>query len=132
MLNSCASDNQLYRQIFPDSGIANLFQQADTKVKHVIQYKIKPYVFNLILLWKIIHYLIYWSAKSNEIITLYIGSLFGGHCPAADFLQHFQTFVSKLSLDVCLLMKLGMDGPNVRLTLGPSIPSFINKQTSKL
>ena len=52
----------------------------------------------------------------NEIITLYIGSLFVGHCPVADLLQHFQTFVSKLSLDVCLLVKLGMDRPNVNIS----------------
>ena len=73
-----------------NSYIANSFLQADTKVKYLIQYGIKHYVFNLILidvknqpfrfhLYKTTTsqvkkqydtYLTYWSAKRNEIITL--------------------------------------------------------------
>ena len=49
LLNSSASDNQLYRRMFPDADIANSFQHADTNVKFVMQYRIKSYVFNLIL-----------------------------------------------------------------------------------
>ena len=39
-VNSCTCEDQLYRQLFPGSDIAQSFQQADTKVKYVI-----PYVF---------------------------------------------------------------------------------------
>ena len=35
--------------MFPDADIANSFQHADTNVKLVMQYRIKSYVFNLIL-----------------------------------------------------------------------------------
>ena len=40
-----------------------------------------------------------------------MGSLIVGHGPATHLIQHFKTLVSKLSLDICLLMNLGMDGP---------------------
>lgn len=145
LFNSCESDNQLYKQMFPDSDTVKSFRQADTKVKYVMQHGIKPHVLNLILTElkdqpfcfhfdetmsgqlkkQYDAYLTYWSAKSNEIITSYIGSLFVEHCAAADLLQYFQTFVSKLSLDVCLLMNLGMDGPTVNLSFQRQLISML-------
>ena len=128
---SLVGENQLYRQMFLDSDIAESFQQADTNVRYVKHYRIKPYAFNLVLtdlkdqpfhfhfdettasqVKKLYDaYPMYWGAKSNKIIFSYMGSLIVEHGPAAHSIQHFQTLVSKLSLDVCLLMNLGMDGP---------------------
>ena len=41
---SVSSDNQRFRQMFPDSEIAKNYQQSETKIKYSIQYGIAPYL----------------------------------------------------------------------------------------
>ena len=50
---------------------------------------------------------------SEEIKTIYCGSLFVGHCTADDLLDHFDHFMKDFGLDVEYLLNIGMDGPNV-------------------
>lgn len=150
--NSCAEDNSLYRRMFPDSAIAKSYEQADSKVKYVVQYGITPYVFKLIIAdikgqpfrfhfdetttsqvkKQYDAYITYWSAEGDEIVTSYIGSLFVGHCPADDLLLHFQTFVSKLSLDLNYLMNLGMDGPYVNLSFQRKLVAMLERNDGTL
>ena len=50
----------------------------------------------------------------------YTGSLFVGHCPAGDLLEHFYHFIQDLNLDLDNLINLGMDGPSVNKKLEKS------------
>ena len=86
------------------------------KISHFISILIKPPLAN----WKRRQYgayRMYSKPKNNKIIT--------SHCPAADVLQHFQTFVFKLSLDVCLLTNLWMNGSNVNLSFQRKLISVL-------
>lgn len=86
------------------------------KISHFISILIKPPLAN----WKRRQYgayHMYCKPKNNKIIT--------SHCPAADVLQHFQTFVFKLSLDVCLLINLWMNGSNVNLSFQRKLISVL-------
>ena len=51
--------------------------------------------------------------KTKLVMCEYTGSLFVGHCPAADLLEHFYHFIQDLNLDLDNLINLGMDGPSV-------------------
>ena len=86
------------------------------KISHFVSIFIKPPLAN----WKSKQYgayCMYCKPKNNEIIT--------SHCPTADVIQHFQTFVFKVSLDVCLLINLWMDGPNVNLSFQRKLISML-------
>ena len=58
-------------------------------------------------------YVTYHSPLQKNVITSYTGSLFVGHCTAADLLDHFLIFIKDLGIDTNLMMGIGMDGPNV-------------------
>ena len=57
------------------------------------------------------------------------------HCPAEKMLEHFLEFVKKVNLDLRLMLRLGMDGPNVNLKFDDLLVSskdFQNLNTSIL
>ena len=64
---------------------------------------------------------------SEEIKTIYCGSLFVGHCTADD-LDHFDHFVKELDLDVEYLLNIGMDGPNVNKKYEQLLESHLGKE----
>ena len=59
-------------------------------------------------------YVQYWSNEQN-LVSVYCGSLFVGHCFSKDLLAHFLKFGEEMQWEPDLLLQLGMDGPNVNL-----------------
>ena len=58
-------------------------------------------------------YITYYSNSAEEITISYVGSLFVGHCPANDLVQHIYHFIEELQLSLDNLLNIGMDGPSV-------------------
>ena len=58
-------------------------------------------------------YISCFSKKLSNIVTLYFGALFVGHCTTDDLVDHFFEFVRDLGLDFNLLVALGIGDPNV-------------------
>ena len=58
-------------------------------------------------------YVLHYSNQFKKVTTAYVGSLFVGHCTAADLLDYFFEFVRSLNLDTNLLLAIGMDDQNV-------------------
>ena len=130
---SANGDSLRFKSMFPDSAIASLYSQEETKIKYTIQYGIAPYFKQQLLSdmkdcpfsfrfdetttaqkkKQYDGYVTYFSARENITVTSYCGSLFMGHCLADDLVEHFFEFMRNLDLDVKLLLALGMDGPSV-------------------
>ena len=55
----------------------------------------------------------YWSTETNLI--LYCGSIFVGHCTSRDLLQNFNEIGDEMKWKADLLLRVGMDGPNVNI-----------------
>lgn len=130
---SSKGDSARFKSMFPDSNIAQLYSQEETKMKYNIQFGIAPYFKQQRLndmkdspfsfrfdetttaqkKKQYDGYVTYFSSLENVIVTAYCGSLFMGHCLADDLVEHFFEFMRKLDLNVQLLLALGMDGPSV-------------------
>lgn len=130
---SAAKDSRLYKRMFPIDPVAKKYQMGETKVKYTIQFGISPYIKSIIL--KDVQnkpfsfkfdesttsqtkkqydgYITYYSSVFGKVITIYLGSLFVGHCKDQDLVDHFYTFMTEFDLDTDYLLALGMDGPNV-------------------
>ena len=54
--------------------------------------------------------------QKEEVMNMFVGSMFVGHCNADQLLEHFSYFMTELKFDPCLLLSLSMDGPNVNLS----------------
>ena len=133
--SSADGDNEKFQRMFPDSAIAKAYKQGRTKVKYTVHFGIAPHVKALLLeevrnvpfAFKFDEtttsqvkkqydgYITYYSNSKKEITTSYCGSLFLGHCSAADLINHFFHFIEDLELDVNNLLNIGMDGPSVNL-----------------
>jgi hypothetical protein len=131
--SSADGDNEKFQQMFPDSAIAKAYKQGQTKVKYTVHFGIAPHVKELLLeevrnvpfVFKFDEtttsqvkkqydgYVTYYSNSKKEITTSYCGSLFLGHCSAADLVNHFFHFIEDLKLNINNLLNIGMDGPNV-------------------
>ena len=58
-------------------------------------------------------YVTFFSKTANKVTTIYAGSLFVGHCMAADLVDHFNEFMKELNLSTNYCLGISMDGPNV-------------------
>ena len=58
-------------------------------------------------------YITYWSKSTDQVENTYLGSLFVGHCAAADLVDHYLEFKQRWHLEDHLLLHVGMDGPSV-------------------
>ena len=58
-------------------------------------------------------YITYSSPTLGRVITVFMGSLFVGHCKDQDLIDHFYAFMKDFELDTDYCLALGMDGPNV-------------------
>ena len=132
---SAKNDSEKFRRMFPDSKIAEAYQQGETKIKYVIQFGIAPYIKNELLnnfknqpfTFKFDEtttsqvkkqydgYVQFWSNTTNQIVNRYCGSVFVGHCRSEQLLEHFDEFAEELNWDPAFLLHIGMDGPNVNL-----------------
>ena len=132
---AATGDGDRFRQMFPDSKIAQGYKQNETKMAYVIKYGLSPYFRESLksdfhakaFCFKFDEtttsqvkkqydgFVQYWSKSQNGIVVAYCGSLFVDHCPAEKLVEHFFTFIKKSGLDVKFMLHLGMDGPNVNL-----------------
>ena len=131
---SAKNDSEKFRRMFPDSKIAEAYQQGETKIKYVIQFGIAPYIKNELLndfknqpfTFKFGEtttsqvkkqydgYVQFWSNTTNQIVNRYCGSVFVGQC-RSEQLEHFDEFAEELNWDPAFLLHIGMDVPNVNL-----------------
>ena len=58
-------------------------------------------------------YVKFFSLESGEVVISYCETSFVGRFPAPDMVNHLKTFAAKQSLNLKLLLNLGMDSPNV-------------------
>ena len=107
--------------MFPDSKIAASFSQEETKVKYNTGPYIKeslikdlcscPFTSNLrrqpLSKWK--NNMMGMFSISQNIKTVYCGSLFIGLCDSSDLVQHFIDFSKKMKWDNSYLLQLGMN-----------------------
>ena len=134
---SASDDNARFAAMFPDSKIAQSYEQSETKVMYCLKFGLAPYIKGQLMseftnstpfTFKFDEttnrqvekqfdgYLQFWSRRHNKVITAYVGSLHLGHCTADQMVEHFHTYIKDLKLNVCLLLHLGMDGPNVNIS----------------
>ena len=109
LFNSCDGDNNLYERMFPNSSVAKHYRQGRGKVNYVIEFKISPYINELVkadlqnqpftfhfnetttnqVKKQYDGYCTYWSLKNREISTTYCGSFYVGRCTPDDMIAHF-------------------------------------------
>ena len=83
-------------------------------------------------------YLRYWSPSAGQIVNVYCGSLFVGHCTHSQLVDHFREFQDDLGLNADYLLHLGMDGPHVNKKFASTLAAeladdgktFLNLPTS--
>ena len=101
---SLKKDGKRFRAMFPDSMIAKSYSMADTKSQYVIKFGIADYLTKK-LINDVNHvpflflfdestnnqvkkqydgYVSYWSPRYDQVVSVYAGSLFVGHCNADD------------------------------------------------
>ena len=145
---SSNGDAERFQSMFPDSEIAKKYSQEETKTKYVIQFGVARYVkstlmkdfsgspfsfkFDETTTTKVQKqydgYITYISPiENNRVVTRYVGSLFVGHCTAADLRVHFYEFMKELELDTDLLLGIGLDGPNVNLRFQRELAKELEK-----
>ena len=111
-------DGDRFRQMFPDSKIAQGYKQNETKMTYVIQYGLSPYFRESLksdfhanaycfkfdeattsqVRKKYDGSVQYWSKSQNGIVVAYCGSLFVDHCLAEKLVGHFFTFIKSKHL----------------------------------
>ena len=135
-------DSERFRPMFPDSMIAKSYSVADTKSQYVIKFGIADYLTKK-LIYDANHvpflflfdevkkqygeYVSYWSPRYDQVVSVYAGSLFVGHCNADDLVEHYNHFVDKLELKSDYLLHLGMDDPNANLSFENKLESNLRK-----
>ena len=115
---SASGDSERFREMFPDSTIQfGIAPHVKSKLKEDIFGSPFAFKFDETTTAQVKKqydgYVTYHSPLQKNVITSYTGSLFVGHCTAADLLDHFLIFIKDLSIDTNLMMGIGMDGPNV-------------------
>ena len=144
---SASNQSLLYKEMFPDSAIAQSFTCGSSKMAYIIKFglalyfeeKIKedikgaPFTFKFDetttrqVVKQYDAYIHYWSKTHGHVTTNYLGSLFLGHCTASDLLEHYLQFRENWKLDDNLLLHLGMDGPNVNLLFERNLSEYLKK-----
>ena len=149
---SCKSDNNIYRRMFPDSEIAKNYEMSATKVMYIIRHGIAIYVRNDLkkeiddrpftfhfdestteqVKKQYDGYATFFSTSQQQVTTAYFGTLFVGRCSSEDMITHFHDFFKEKSLNVKYLLNLGMDGPNVNIAFkNLLIDDLINNHETK-
>ena len=136
-LRSCNVISDCFKEIFPDSKIANKFSLATIKCSYMIAYGIAPY-FASLLLKDIKHsdnfsisfdeslnsvtaneqmdiVIIFWDKLNSEVEVRYLTSIFLGHTRADDLLKAFQETTSKLELDKTLQVLMDRTSVNWKI-----------------
>ncbi|GBN16550.1 hypothetical protein AVEN_227752-1 [Araneus ventricosus] len=131
--NSCKDISNLFREMFPDSKIAEKFSCGPTKCSYLISFGIAPYIKGVLFkcLGELNVYSLmfdealnkslqakqmdlhirFWNEKNQEVETRYVASTFMGHSTAEDILREFYNSTEKL--DLRKVLSLSMDGPSV-------------------
>ena len=130
---SASEGGFLYRTMFPNDPIAKKYKTGETKIKYLIQFGIAPYTKSSLLkdgdgrpfVFKFDEtttsqvkkqydgYGTFFFKTANKVTTIYAGSLFVGHCMAADLVDHFNEFMKELDLNTTTYcFGISMDGPN--------------------
>ena len=147
-LNSTDEVRELFKDMFPDSQIAQNLKIGKTKTKYVIDYGIYPYVQSLlnemvetstidamVILFdetlnkeqgkkQLDYHIRFWHG--NRVYTRYLDSEFMGKATSIDLLQKFIGLDNNTklpSLKNCI--QISMDGPNVNLALKKQVNDVI-------
>ena len=65
---------------------------------------------------------------NEEIVNTYAGSLFMGHCSAANLVHHFYKIVQPLGAKGVHLLHLGMDGPQVNTKFEKDLQASLHEK----
>ena len=149
---SCRSDNNIYRRMFPDSEIAKNYEMSATKVMYIMRHGMAIYVRNDLkkeiddrpftfhfdestteqVKKQYDGYATFFSTSQQQVTTAYFGTLFVGRCPSEDMITHFHDFFKEKSLNVKYLLNLGMHGSNVNIAFKDLlIDDLINNHETK-
>ena len=150
--SSSTQMSELYRIMFPDSAIAKSFTGGATKISYLVKHGLTPYfeerlknnISGVPFTFKFDEtttkqvkkqydgYLCYWSNSSEQVENRYLGSLFVGHCTAADLVDHYLEFKQRWHLENHLLLHIGMDGPSVNQLFEKNLrQNFIENSNSE-
>ncbi|XP_063216844.1 uncharacterized protein LOC134527824 [Bacillus rossius redtenbacheri] len=144
-LHSTADLGEIFRSMFPDSGIASKFSMGETKCSYVINHGLAPYFDQLLKerlseckdyvvsfdesINKIVQrgqmdlFVRYFDVNRNKVCTQYYNSVFLGNASAENLLHSFTSGIQPMSLNK--ILSISMDGPNVNL-------SFLKKLDEKI
>ena len=148
--NSATKQSLLYKEMFPDSQIAQSFTSSASKIAYIVKYGLAEYFREQLqfdlggvpFTFKFDEtttsqvkkqydaYATYWSKVHDCITSNYLGSLFVGHCYATDLVDHYNEFKDQFKLDNNLLLHLGMDGPKVNISFETKLKEEFRKENS--
>jgi hypothetical protein len=132
--NSCTDTSDLFREMFPDSKIAQNFALGETKCAYLICFGLAPYFLSsltkqleneiFVILFdettnhklqekQLDFHVRYWDKQSKLVKTSYIHSDFLGHATSDILVECFSNLLMAQNLSKHLLIQLSMDGPNV-------------------
>ena len=129
---SCEDTDKLFKNMFPDSQMAQNFQCGRTKCSYLICFGLAPYYHNMLLsklkepgtkfvisfdesLNKILQQeqmdmiVRFWDKTTHRVISRYLDSQFLGHTRATDLLKNFK--IGLIGLHSANLLQVSMDGP---------------------
>ena len=133
--NCAQNDGDRFRLMFPGHKAAEKYACSYTKSAYLVTHGISPYVKQKLkedcantpytikfdetttsqTKKQFDMYISYWSGKYNQVINLYVGSKFVGHCTANDLVIHCKELMEEMGLTKPFLLHIGMDGPKVNL-----------------
>lgn len=70
-----------------------------------------------------------WSSQEDQIVNIYVGSLFLGHCNHKQLVQHYKEFKEDLNLESSCLVHCRMDVPNVNSVFENKLDSELSEKT---
>ncbi|KAJ8043836.1 hypothetical protein HOLleu_11110 [Holothuria leucospilota] len=130
---SCAGNDKLFQEMFPDSQIAKEFTCGEKKCAYLVCFGLAPHFKQMLIdsMKEEENYIIMfdeslnavtnskqmdihvraWNRCSNQVESRYYTSVFMGHGTADDMLTHFHEGMQGLHLQK--IFQVSMDGPNV-------------------
>lgn len=143
--------SSLFSAMFPDSNIAKNYTMSETKLKYLLEFGVAPYLREMLIVdmqaapfsflfdetttsqvkKQYDGYVQFESKQHKKIVSLYVWSLFLGHCPAEALKEHFFDFGSTLKWNVKLLLHIGMDEPNVNKAFHRMLEEELSKVHGK-
>ena len=147
--SSAPKQSLLYKEMFPDSSIAQSFTSSASKMAYIVKDGLAdyfkeqvqldlegvPYTFKCdeITTSQVKKhdeaYVTYRSKVHDCITSNYLGSLFVSHFYATDPVGHYNTFKERFKMNNNLL-DLRMDGPKVNLSFETKLKEDFNKENS--